>query len=333
MRKTGAYSFWLLIAVLLVATSAAGGAECYHCGGAIAGRFVQYDGHIYHTDCYEKYVAPRCGVCGEPIIGTWIVYEGGTYHQHCYEAKVALRCSVCGEIIEGEYLYDHWGNAYHSWHSSEIAHCSFCGRLLSDPEAGGGKRLHGDKFVCSKCDRDAVRDADEAAELLEQVRHHLAEVGITIRHQQIGFDLITPQRMAELSNTHDSDHFGLTQYQESLWLGLLSEQKFSVSVLEGMPRMHFILTAAHELMHVWLYLNAPEKGDQALVEGSCNYAGLLVLQKYDDEMVEYVIRQLEEEPDSIYGEGFRRVRRLVDNRGVKFWLEHLQFDPEFPIGY
>ena len=334
MRSPRPYILLLLASILVVAVAvSAGDMRCYHCGDKITGRYIQYNGHVYHTHCYEKHIAPRCAVCGEPIIGTWIIYDGKTYHQHCYASKVALRCSVCGGIIEGEYQYDHWGNAYHAWHADEIAHCSFCGRLLSDPVAGGGRELHGGRYICSKCEQNSIRDPEQARALLEEIRKQLVDMGIVIRHEQIGFELITPERMAELSHKPDADNFGLTQYQESEWWGLLTERKFDVFVLEGMPKMHFILTTAHELMHVWLYLNAPSGGDQALIEGSCNYAGYLVLGNYDDEMAGYVVRQMEEEPDSTYGGGFRRVRKLVANRGFDFWLQHLQFDPDFPIGY
>jgi hypothetical protein len=70
-----------------------------------------------------------------------------------------------------------------------------------------------------------------------------------------------------------------------------------------------------------------------MIEGSCNAAAMLVLNKLDDEMVDFVIAQMEAEKSPIYGDGFRRATKLIESRGVTYWLDHIRLDPEFPIGY
>jgi hypothetical protein len=129
------------------------------------------------------------------------------------------------------------------------------------------------------------------------------------------------------------NHFGLTRYEYTRYLGLFENREYTIYILTGLPRLHFISAAAHELMHVWLFLNTRQKTEEQLVEGSCNYAAILVLRQYDDEMAGYVVKQMDDEPDVIYGEGFRRVKKMADNRGVEYWLQHLRLDSEFPIGY
>jgi len=322
-----------LILILTLAVGVAANSVCNFCGEPIAGSFVQYNGRFYHPNCYTNHIAPRCGICGEPLEGRWIVFDGKSYHQSCYEAKVALRCSVCGEIITGEYLIDHWGNKYHAYHQQEIESCSFCGRLLSDPKTGGGRQFDTDHYICNTCNRDAVVDEATGRRLLDQARALLEKSGIVINQEQIEFELVSRLELTEQVGRSNTDHFGLIHYEKTTTWTLLTEREFTIYLIEGQPSRHFMSVAAHELMHVWLYLNAPDNGDPALVEGSCNYAAFLVLQQLQDEMAGYVIEQLQSDPDPIYGEGFRRVKKLVDNRGVGFWLQHLRFDPQFPIGY
>jgi hypothetical protein len=324
---------WLLAAVLLLSAGAAYCTDCAACYKAITGGCVKTDGRIYHPSCYHQHVAPRCADCMRVIEGEYVIYHDKNYHQHCYEDQVALRCSHCGEIIDGDYIFDHWGNKYHPWHKTEIGTCSFCGRLLSDPVAEGGHSFDFERSICTRCDREAIHDEAEGLRLLEQTRNLIAGAGVEVVHEEIEFKLISPEEMARLTGRGVSNHLGLTQFEESSWFGLLDDKEFTIYILVGLPRSHFILTAAHELMHVWQYLNASEEGEPPLVEGSCNYAALLALQQLNDSQAEYALMQLKEEPDLIYGDGFRRVKKLVDQRGLDFWLEHLKFDPDFPLGY
>lgn len=322
-----------LVLIMAISTMAGPKPKCQYCGGLITDSYTQYNGYFYHSDCFTKNVAPRCDVCNKPLTGRWVVYENKNYHQHCYEARVALRCSVCGEIIEGEYLVDHWGNKYHAYHQAEIATCSFCGRLLSDPAAGGGNRFDDTHHICFKCNQQAIHDEKAGHKKLNEVRNLLEKAGIVIDHQHIEFELVSRNKLAQLVGRRNPDHFGLTHFEKTSYFGLLSDRMFTIYILRSLPPMHYVSTAAHELMHVWQFLNTPEEGEAVLVEGSCNYAALLALRQINDDMARYVVRQLHEDPDPVYGEGFRRVRKLVDNRGIEYWLQHLQFDPEFPIGY
>jgi hypothetical protein len=326
----------LLAIVLLVAGSALADQACDYCGKPIADSYIQYDGRTYHPACYHRNIAPKCGVCGEEILRDGIIFEGTNYHSSCYEDRVALRCSVCGGIIEGEYLLDHWGNKYHKHHDQEIPSCSFCGRLFSDPLAGGGSVLDAAHKICASCAGTAVSDQKVAQTYVDQAVALLTEIGIPIKAKSFKFELTTRDELVQLSGKNVPDQFGLTHYKKTTYWGFLEDKTLMVYVVTGLPRMYFLSTAAHELMHAWLFLNArydADEGDPQMIEGSCNAAAMLVLNRLNDEMADYVVLQMEADTDPVYGEGFRRARHLVENRGVEYWLEHIRLDPEFPIGY
>ena len=77
-------------------------------------------------------------------------------------------------------------------------------------------------------------------------------------------------------------------------------------------------------MHVWLYDNGVDDMDPALCEGSCNYAAYLVLQRYPGKESEYIQTAFRDEPDPIYGDGFRGVAEYVEKHGVAGWLGYLR---------
>jgi len=323
----------LMAILLLLAGVALAEQACDYCGKPIDDAYIQYEGRTYHPVCYHRNIAPKCGVCGEEILRDGVVFEGINYHNSCYEDRVALRCNVCGGIIEGEYLLDHWGNKYHKHHDQEIP---FCGRLFSDPLAGGGSVLDPAHKICNSCAKTAVSDQRVGEGYVEQALSLLAEVGIPIKAKDFNFELITRDELVKLSGKDVPDQFGLTHYKKIEYWGFLVSKKLRVCVVTGLPRMHFLSTAAHELMHAWLFLNArydADEGDSQMIEGSCNAAAMLVLNRLNDEMADYVVEQMEAETDPIYGGGFRRAKHLIENRGAEYWLEHIRLDPEFPIGY
>jgi hypothetical protein len=97
-----------------------------------------------------------------------------------------------------------------------------------------------------------------------------------------------------------------------------------VYLLNGMPRAQMAATAAHELMHVWQFRNSKLRQDPALSEGSCNFASYLVLRRIGGQDADYVIDGMLTDPDSIYGEGFRRVKAFAEKNGMPAWLRLLK---------
>ncbi len=265
----------------------------------------------------------RCTYCGEPIVGDYIVADSHSYHISCYENHVALKCAVCGQTIKGEYYQDFWGNAVHAYHQGEEPQCEYCGRFISEYTTGGGFRYGDGRIVCKLCEKTAVEDSATVDTLQNRIMEILATFGITIDDGYIPVDLVDKTVMAGLDNDH-IDPNGYTYIEETTSLGVTLERHLDIFLLHGMPRLHVLATLAHELMHVWLYENAPDNMDPALCEGSCNYAGYLVLQQYPGKESEYIQSTFRNEPDSVYGDGFRRVADYVEKHGVDEWLSYLK---------
>lgn len=277
--------------------------------------------------------ALKCDLCKKVIDGQYIQYDGKCYHPECYERHVALRCDLCNQVIDGQYVVDHWGNKYHKEHERSTPACEYCGRLISARTSRGGTMYGDGRYVCGYCLTDAVNDITTARRIMQSVKEKLHAAGIDVVNDAIKLTLTDRDNLRHISWTGHTDESGLTKYIEQTIDGVCIVRDFEIFILSGMPRIVFNEVMAHELMHVWLYTNAPRKLSAALSEGSCNYASFILLNQSYGAMAEYELDNLLANPDPIYGEGFRRVKRLVSDKGTAFWLEYLKTHADFAQGY
>jgi len=291
------------------------------------------DGQYYCEKCYDKLFAARCAQCGDPIKGDGIITGGNNYHSSCYYNYVAIKCGVCGEIIVGEYYSDYWDNSYHKTHLDTMHRCQYCGRLISDTLTSGGIEYSDGRQVCNICRNMAVDNQAEAEKLLDSARTLLALDKIDIKKKNIELHLVNRDELKKISSGDIENQEGYTHYQWKRRLLVTVSRKFDIYILDGMPRNHYISVAAHELMHVWQYYNAPEGNDRSFCEGSCNYASYLALKHLPDKFTQYLIHKIDINEDPIYGEGFRRVKKLVEANGTDYWLYHLKNNKALPSGF
>lgn len=110
-------------------------------------------------------------------------------------------------------------------------------------------------------------------------------------------------------------------------------KEVAVYALDGMPRDVFQGTIAHELMHAWNHLNCQVRHAPALEEGSANFVETLVLERLGTPLARYQIQAIAQSDDPVYGDGYRRVKRLVADHGLAGLLETLKAGADFPTGY
>lgn len=296
---------------------------CANCGQPIGERkYIKHEGQYYDSTCYVQRYAHRCDYCREPL-SEWVTINGRDYHESCYNEHLADRCALCGKPITGTYMYDDYGAKVHAEHMSDALQCNYCSRLIS-ANSNGGERYGDGRIVCGYCLESVVKNRNEADSLMQVVRQKLAMEGIVIKRKKIPLELVSQNGMQSLSPRHQSEMAGFTKVRQiKSMMGLMTDTEVKVYILEKMPRMNFVATAAHELMHVWLGLNDRFDTEEILAEGSCNYAALLVLSHYPGE-ADQVIKYMQEDTDPAYGEGYRKVRAYVESAGKTVWLEHLR---------
>jgi hypothetical protein len=307
--------------------------RCYHCDKIIYGSFYEHESQYYHPDCYDSNILPKCGRCGKPVKGKYYTKDSVVYHTTCFENHIAKRCALCDKIIEGKYFIDFWGNDVHTFHRDKesVPECKYCGRFICEKITNGGVKYGDGRTVCNVCLATAITDPAQAKKIMAKIRATLSDLGMRINEKEIPLFLVDKVEMARLSKDMNSSHQGYTLYQETGHIGgLIRKHDFKIYLLDGLPRLDFDGTVAHELMHVWMFKNAPQDIDPAFCEGSSNYAAYMVLTRIGGDKAEYIISTMMEDPDPTYGEGFRQVKEFVGGNGIAQWLKYLKNNARAP---
>jgi hypothetical protein len=307
---------------------------CENCGNPILDlKYFKKDGKYYCEKCYKELFAQRCAYCGGVLDDKYMIVDGKSYHENCYNNHVASRCALCGEIIDGQYQVDYWGNKYCAAHENKASKCDYCGRYISDELTDGGIEYGDGRYICGLCKTSAVTDISKARSLLNEVKAQLMHKGIVIDYDKIGLYLVSKDDLRAEHGTKNGNEMGFVEYEYTTRENLTVIKSLDINILYGMPEVYFSATAAHELMHVWQYLHGMTGNDPVFCEGSCNYASYLILKDYPDNFTEYLLYNMENNKDEIYGDGFRRVRNLVRDHGINYWLNHLKEHKNFPVRY
>lgn len=310
----------ILAVILVIAAAPYANADtvriCEACGEDISGPFFETKGNFYHPHHFT------CAYCAAPIKGQYTTYRSENYHNDCFRDHIARRCTLCREPIDGEYIVDYWGNAYHKRHANDVPTCDFCDRFLSAEILDGGVRFSDGRSLCGICHKSAIKKLGQAKALMNQVALQMRRIGMNFEAVDFRLHLIGLKRMQEIANFRSHDLRGFTDYHEERDLfGLTRKRQIDVYLLFGMPKVEMIGTMAHELTHVWQFLNGNLKPDPALSEGSCNFAAYWVLrQMAPGRETDFIIESMLRDDDLIYGEGFRRVKRYVERNGISGWL-------------
>jgi hypothetical protein len=265
-----------------------------------------------------------CDYCRRVITGPYLVYEGRNLHERCYYDHYARYCGICGAALSGQYLTNSWGDAVCAVHLGQYPTCEYCDRLVAEPLTGRGAHYPDGRNVCGHCESSAVADVREAYALLDTVKQELRLWGIEI-DRELELVPIDKLRMLDVNSAIGKEAWGYTDFKQTVSLfGLMNSEQITIYMLSRLPRTVFLGVLAHELMHVWLYANAPADMDPGLTEGSCEYAAHLVLQNRPDPYVKFLEEAREASDDLVYGTGFRSVRDYAKQVGVPAWLGYLK---------
>lgn len=293
-RKAAVVATYILVTLVLMvaAPSSADTLACHYCGGVITGQYIRNEGKNYHTECYDDHVA--------------------------------LRCTLCNELIDEMYYRDFWGNVVHSRHKGEVPQCEYCRRFVSEKISQGSVRYDDGRIVCGICSQNAINDITAAKSIMQSIQEDLKKYGIDVREVTIPIFLVNKNVMTELAGGYHADPLGFTYYEKTTYAGQpIALKTYKIYMLTGLPRCEFIGALAHELMHVWLFVNNVTDIEPALREGGCNVASWLALINHRDRHAEFILENMQADPDPVYGDGYRRMKKYVDQQGVSTWLSYL----------
>lgn len=216
------------------------------------------------------------------------------------ELEQARKGQSAAELIEKTFIPGKSGSHY----------CDFCGTELFGTEyeilADGRER-------CISCGKTAVRSQAEFAELYAEVKKNMESFYGARITQPVRVEMVNAQKLHKrLGKT-----FVPTGNSDGRVLGVAIKDRkgYSILIENGSPRMQSVMTMAHELTHIWQYLNWNRKAIRAnygkaqeleVYEGMAKWSEIqyayLVNEPASAKREEIVTRMRDDE----YGRGFRK---------------------------
>ncbi len=301
---------------------------CAYCGKIISGGYNEKDDKFYHPDCYKQNEGLTCAYCGKLLEDEYIVSTGKKYHPECYEKNVLPKCSVCSLPLKDKFSVDIYGNKYHPAHSAELPKCDCCKRLICQNLTRGGKRYSDGRNICTLCFLESVSEQYQINEILKKVISKLNSFGINLNEKNIKAIGVDRNELKRRSSSFSDNTQGFCDSEtKSNFLNdkLVSKlYHHTIYILSGTHYLSMEATLAHELMHAWMTENCSEKLPDKIKEGSCNYISYLYLNSLTDSKKNDFIKLLENDPDPVYGKGFKEIKFGFENKSLTQLLAYLK---------
>ena len=181
--------------------------------------------------------------------------------------------------------------------------CFACLRTLGGAADRKANTLYDDRRRCARCSTGAIENDDGLELAVPDVRENLRSVGVVAANRT----RVTLRPYAELQ-TRQSGLLGYTVIQTGS-----HEPVRAINVADGLPMTLFGCVLAHEIAHAWL-AGIPEARSAVEEEGLCELVAAWWLGHRGGRLSAYLLRAKNENPDPIYGGGYRRAASLAGRK-------------------
>jgi len=297
--------------------------KCDFCDKNIAKEYTTFNNKSYHENCFKKNIQLKCDFCFGVIDDIYTKKENQKFHKNCYTNNILEKCDVCSNPLEGEFLIDFWKNKYHSYHQSKLPKCDSCNRLISKQLTNGGYEIDKNREVCSLCFSSIINKEEQIVGLDIEVRRLLKMAGI-IGLPKVPITLVVDQKELEnYSNQKNANMKGFTYYNRVILKGMKIREETHIYILSNMHSAAFKAVLAHELLHVYLFLNDYELPSD-ITEGFCNLGSQLIFTTINTNLSNYFLKSMYQNKDPDYGIGFLKMNKILEEQGWKRLLKQLK---------
>lgn len=228
----------------------------------------------------------------------------------------APECAVCGRRIVGSFYRQADGRSSCASHR-DLPRCRWCGI----PGAGPGSH----SGTCTSCAATAVLHAAEVVPVKDDLKAHMARLGVAVRTPTRIQLVDTPVRMSS-----DPHVLGTTTWGQR---GSDVEGAITIKVLRGLPAPWFRHVIGHEFGHAAVAgtPGAVSLGPRVL-EGFAEAVALLHLRESGVGGGADLEALLLAREDPVYGAGLRLVLPVVECRGLRTVLQALRANRPGEVG-
>jgi Protein DA1 len=239
-----------------------------------------------------------------PTVGNWLFPPPSA-------ASVSGRdsCPVCGRAMTARRWIGLTGEQFCDRHPG-MASCVLCGM----PADADGLTIPS----CRRCAATSVRTQADIKRELPAIRRQLTALGIrTIR--PIWVELVSAEKLRGIAGNHA---LGVTVSR--------GEEVINLQVRQDLPLLKFGTTVTHEMMHSYMTQNGFGEVPDRIAEGMCQLLAYAWVIRQDGILAAAERRQIEENPDPVYGDGFREAREAVRRVGVRRTLTTVKLRHRLP---
>lgn len=208
-------------------------------------------------------------------------------------------CYICQKHINGQYYVDWAGHCICASHIQTVVRCASCGQFCDHHAKDIGIGMK----ICSHCQKYRVErnDAETIIQFVKNIYQN-SPIGNITRWKLMMVDAETLFKQTQDRNTR-----GLAQAVGT---------DYTIFIYRELSRVAFAQVLAHEMLHVFQYTNNI-KPPKAICEGFCNLGSYVILSAINNKEAKAAIDSLKNNPDSVYGDGFRLMLSSYKNGG---WL-------------
>lgn len=285
--------------------------------------------------------AKKCTGCARRIRGTYFTMKGKTYCSKSCLENALPKCSVCRKTLE-RYMQSPVTGMKYCENCAAKPKCFFCGDVAGN---GAGYRITEQMLLCRSCRNTSVSNTGKAYSLFTLIRNQLKQRLGTGTDHIISFHLTTyPVLQRKLSGSSHVPRTGQTGLYECQTLTRTEKKvdvrtgktvasrvssvrkKHFIYILSSLPDAEYRHAVVHELTHDWLGEYYPRLNDPKIQEGVCEYMAYLFLEeeRKKDTGVRLALARMENNPDPVYGEGFRFICKIAGQGDRKTRLERVK---------
>ncbi len=348
--------------LLLAANASAASIKCSVCGKTIRGKYLRVDGKpVCSRSCYRK-LLPKCATCGKPVNGGYRK-DGKVYcSKRCLSAALPS-CAVCGKKSSRGFRKDGKFYCSRECLAKSMPVCSVCGNhavkgVYIGPSKSESKffcmncanlpkcyccglpdrclTMKDGRKICRECNKTAIYDQAAAKKVFNEVRKRMRrELGLSTNNRII-FQIVDHDTLKKYSPKYTSGmEFGLylykSMYRETIRKdrygrvkdrsSKITGETFKIYVLYGIPKKKLVEVIGHELGHDWMQEHLPNIDDLKLKEGWAEYVASEVNRIYRQSEMN---KRMQQNPDKIYGDGYRRIADIARSGGHKGVINYLK---------
>ena len=292
--------------------------RCNYCFGVIDSDLIQYENKVFHEDCYNINIRPKCQKCQLKIESEYKIYQNKKFHPMCYKNIKFPKCSLCYEKVKNSYYKDVWGNVIHEKHLQDSNICFYCDRIISEGLTNGGYAIEDGRHICSLCESESILSIHEIEESRKFVLSELDKSGFKNLPNNIKIITVDHKKLLLYSGNLLPGTIVLPKikgYTKSL------DNDFAIYIVNHTPKIEFEAILAHEYLHVWQIMNNINL-DKDRSEGFSSIGNYIIYNTYKNEFSNAKLAIMNSDK-YIYKDGYLEFKNKINNEGLKKTIQNL----------